>query len=207
MKTKLTAAILGLGMLGVADVAIAQVSNFKASLDGYQAVQGAPTPPAASLSLPLSTGQATFKVNGNSSIDYTIKYNINTADTAANGAPVGSVTQVHLHFSRPRTNGGVIAFLCTNVGGAPAGTNGTQTCPSPSAPSGTVSGTWTAADIVGPGPQGIAPAPLNGVSPDFAEVIAAIKARATYVCLHTTGFPNGSIRGRVKPAGDNSDDD
>jgi len=170
MKTKLTAAVLGLGMLGVADVAIAAPPNFRASLDGYQAV---PT-----LSLPNSTAKATFSVNGNSSIDYTLNY-----DTA--GDPV---QQVHVHLGRPGTNGGVIAFLCSNLGNAPIDT---PLCPATPA---TVSGTWFAGSIVGPSPQGIAPGEL-------VEVIAAIRAGATYVCVHTDTFPGGSIRGAVVPGG------
>jgi len=176
MKTKLTAAILGLGMLGVADVAIAQSSNFRASLDGYQAV------PA--LSLPNSTGKLTlFRINGNSSIDYTINYNTGG----------DRVQQIHVHFGRPGTNGGVIAFLCSNLGNAPAGT---PLCPATPA---SVSGTLAADDIVGPSAQGIAPGEL-------AEVIAAVRAGAVYVCVHTNAFPGGSIRGAVVKGGGGGDD-
>jgi hypothetical protein len=169
MKTKLTAAVLGLGMLGVANVAIAAPNQFRASLDGYQAV---PT-----LSLPGSTANATFSVNGSSSIDYTLNY-----DTA--GDPV---QQVHVHLGRPGTAGGVIAFLCSNLGNAPAGT---PACPATPA---TVSGTLFAADIVGPSAQGIAPG-------EIAEAIAAINAGAVYV-VHTNAFPGGSIRGAVVKGG------
>ena len=185
MKTKLTAAVLGLGMLGVADLAIAAPPNFRASLDGYQAVQ------PASLSLPNSTANATFRVNGNSSIDYQVTYNVNTADTVftvPTPVALGPVTQIHLHFGRPGTNGGVIAFLCSNLGNAPLGT---PACPTAS---GTVSGTWTFAEIVGPDAQGIAPGQLS-------EVIAAIRDGSTYVCVHTPAFPAGSIRGVVVKGG------
>ena len=45
----------------------------------------------------------------------------------------------HIHFARPDVNGGVIAFLC--------GGGGKPVCPR----NGTVTGTITAADVVGPG--------------------------------------------------------
>ena len=155
--------------------------EFQASLDGYQAAQ------PASLSLPGSTAQARLKTNGNFSIDYSIRYTV---------APVNGTdpTQIHLHFSRPRTNGGVVAFVCSNLGNAPAGT---PSCP---ATSGTLSGTWTSDDIVeAASAQGIA-------AGEIGEVIAAMKRRATYLCIHTLAFAGGSIRGRVRGGGNNDDD-
>jgi len=74
------------------------------------------------------------------------------------------------------------------LGNAPAGT---PLCPLSPA---TVSGTLTAGSIVGPSTQGIAPGEL-------VEVIAAIRAGAAYVCVHTDGFPGGSIRGAVTKDG------
>lgn len=188
MKAKLTAAVLGLAMLGVAAVAIAHDSDrFHASLDGYQAV------PLA-LSLPGSSARARLRVYGNSSIDYQVEYKINTTDIApaANGGIVGTVTQIHLHFGRPGVAGGVIAFLCSNLNNGPAGT---PLCPnniSGNISSGSVPWTTlTTASIAGLTGQSIA---TGGID----EAIAAIRAETTYVCVHTTGFPGGSIRGAVE---------
>ena len=79
----------------------------------------------------------------------------------------GAVTQAHIHLGQPAVNGGIGAFLCTNVGG-PAGT---QPCPPSPA---TITGTITASDIIGPAAQGIAPG-------EFAELVRAIRAGATRV--------------------------
>ena len=48
--------------------------------------------------------------------------------------------------------------------------------------------------MIGPGGQGIA-------AGEFAELVRAMRAGATYVNIHTTAFPGGEIRGQV------SDDD
>ena len=86
----------------------------------------------------------------------------------------------HIHLGQKDVNGGVIAFLCGG-GGKPA-------CP---ATEGTVSGTITAADVVGPAAQGIA-------AGEFGELLRAIDAGVTYVNVHTDKHPGGEIRGQVK---------
>ena len=62
----------------------------------------------------------------------------------------GTVTQAHIHFGSSGQAGGVIVFLCSNLGNGPAGT---QACP---AAPGTVTGTLKAAQVIGPSAQGIA---------------------------------------------------
>jgi hypothetical protein len=174
VATAFVLAVLGVWVVAMAHdnepEAPASVFTFDAFLNGYQAV---PT-----LSLPRSVGSATFTVRRDSTIDYSIEYRLVPADT-------GPATQVHLHLGRRATEGGVIAFLCSNLGNAPAGT---PACPTVA---GTVTGTWTAASIVGPAGQGIAPG-------EFQEVVKALRARATYACIHTTVFVDGSIRGQVQ---------
>jgi hypothetical protein len=101
-----------------------------------------------------------------------------------------NVVAAHIHLGQFSVNGGVAAFLCG--GSKPA-------CP-PS--EGTVNGTITAADVIGPAGQGIAPGELE-------ELVAAMDAGVTYVNVHTndnveppnTGpgdFPAGEIRGQIK---------
>ena len=85
----------------------------------------------------------------------------------------------HIHFGKPATNGGVIAFLCGG-GGKPA-------CPA----SGEVSGVIMPDDVVGPEAQGIAPG-------EFHELVRAIKRNATYVNVHTETYPTGELRGNVR---------
>ena len=41
-------------------------------------------------------------------------------------ALTGNVTQAHIHFGQAAVNGGISAFLCSNLGNGPAGT---QACP------------------------------------------------------------------------------
>ena len=81
-------------------------------------------------------------------------------------------------------NGGVSAFLCTNLGNGPIGT---PTCP---LTEGTVTGVITPATVVGPANQGIA-------AGEFGELVRAIRAGATYANLHTTANAGGEIRGQI----------
>jgi hypothetical protein len=97
----------------------------------------------------------------------------------------GTVTQAHIHLGQKSVNGGIAVFLCTNLGNGPAGT---QLCPLTSPA--TVSGTIRAADVIGPSGQGLAPG-------EFGELIAAIRAGATYVNVHSTTWPGGEVRSQI----------
>lgn len=104
------------------------------------------------------------------------------------------VREAHLHLGRARVNGGIMVFLCSNLPNPPANT---PACPTPS---GTVKGSLTAASVVGPADQGIAPG-------EFDEVLAAIRARAAYANVHTEQFPAGEIRNQVLRSGDVTDNE
>lgn len=95
-----------------------------------------------------------------------------------------AVAQAHIHFGGRAQSGGVAAFLCSNLGNGPTGT---QACPAGDA---TITGTITPADIVGPTAQGIAPG-------EFDELVRAIRAGATYVNIHTAERPGGEIRAQI----------
>ena len=110
----------------------------------------------------------------NQQISYVLSYS---------GLPT-AVTQAHIHFGGVAQSGGISTFLCTNLGNGPAGT---QACPA----SGTISGTITPADIIGPVGQGI-------TAGEFAEFVASIKAHKAYANVHTTERPGGEIRGQLR---------
>jgi len=94
-------------------------------------------------------------------------------------------TQSHIHFEKKTNNGAIVVFLCSNLGNGPPGT---QACP-PNG--GTISGTIRPANIgAGAAGQGIA-------AGEFDEFLQAIKVGATYVNVHTTGYPGGEIRAQL----------
>ncbi len=98
----------------------------------------------------------------------------------------GTVTQSHIHFGQRGVNGGITIWLCqttTNV--SPVAT--TPPCPQ----SGTVRGTISAADIVGPAGQGI-------TTNEFAEMLKAIGAGVAYANVHSSKFTGGEIRGQLR---------
>jgi hypothetical protein len=141
--------------------------NLRAFLSGYQEN---PT---------LSTsGRGTFAArinNDETAVDWQLSY----ADSES------PVTQAHIHFAAPAINGPIVVFLCTNLGNGPAGTQ-----PCPPAPA-TISGTFTAVDVGG------GAAAMGLEAGNLAELIAAIRAGATYANVHTTDRPGGEIRGQV----------
>lgn len=92
--------------------------------------------------------------------------------------------QAHIHFGQHSVNGGISVFLCTNLGNGPAGT---PACPAGQA---TLTGSITAADVVGPAVQGFA-------ASEFDELLAAIRSGVTYVNVHSQQFPGGEIRGQI----------
>ena len=169
--------VLALGLMGaLAAVGVAVAggggTEFKEHLMGYQEV------PAVSTDAD-GTFEARISPSGDR-IDFTLSYSELT----------GAVQQAHIHFGQRSVNGGISAFLCTNLGNGPAGT---QACPPGPA---TVTGTIEPDDIVGPGSQGIA-------AGEFDELVAAIRAGIAYANVHSQTFPNGEIRAQL----DHGDED
>jgi len=140
-------------------------SQFKAdALTGYQ--EAAPVPIST-----VGTGSFEASLNGaGDEISYTLTY----SDLEG-----GVVTQAHIHFGQRSVSGGVIAFLC-----------GGSTKPACPASPATVTGTITAADVIGPNGQGIE-------AGSFDEAVRAIRAGMVYANVHTTRWPSGEIRGQV----------
>jgi len=140
-------------------------SNFKAdALTGYQ--EAAPVPIST-----VGTGSFEASLNGaGDEISYTLTY----SDLEG-----GVVTQAHIHFGQRGVSGGVIAFLC--------GGSTKPACPTSPA---TVTGTITAADVIGPSGQGIE-------AGSFDEAVRAIRAGMVYANVHTTRWPSGEVRGQI----------
>jgi hypothetical protein len=131
---------------------------------------------------------ATLSADG-TTLSYTVTYNNLNAQ----------VTQSHIHFGLPKETGGVMVFLCqTTNGPAPATDPGVPTCPDTT--TGTISGTITVANVIGPNSQGITP----GV--DFNKVIQAMRRGLAYVNVHSTRSPVGEIRGVVRNGDGDRDD-
>jgi len=96
----------------------------------------------------------------------------------------GNVTQAHLHFAQRGVNGGIMVFLCSNLGNGPAGT---QPCPTKS---GTISGSFTAADVLAVTVQSIG-------AGELFSLLRGMRAGVVYVNVHTDQLPGGSIRGQL----------
>jgi CHRD domain-containing protein len=173
VRMKVSAVVAGAAVIGLTAVAAASAGGgdepmrFRASLSGYAEV-----PPIS------TTGYGRFRASvTEDGIAWRLRYD------ALEG---GAVQQAHVHFGQRRVNGGVSAFLCSNLPGAPAGV---QPCPPPPAD---ISGTITAASVVGPAAQGIAPG-------EAEELLRAMRAGLTYANVHTASYPNGEIRGQIVP--------
>jgi hypothetical protein len=198
---KKLALALSVGLLGAVLLITTAFANgnggggksFRAKLTGYEEIIPASfdatrTPPfigeAGAVST-TGTGRFTAKVRKDPlRIDYRLEYR------ALEGA---TTLFAHIHFGQKHTVGGVSAFLCGDANPANAIPN---VCPPIS---GTVEGTITAADVVGPAGQGIEPA-------NIVELIAAMQAGVTYANVHTNKWPSGEIRGQINGRGDDDDD-
>jgi hypothetical protein len=154
-------------------VAYANAQEFHAKFSGFNEL-GALNNETGAI---FSTGQATLTLNLNrqqQSLTYTLTY----SDLVA------PVTQAHIHFGKIHVPGGIMVFLCTNLGNAPFGTPG---CPA----SGTVSGMLTPASVVGPAAQNISPGNFNALA-------AALLSDTAYGNIHSMRFPAGEIRGEIR---------
>lgn len=171
VRLKLAAATAAACALGVGGIAVAGGGgeSFEGTLTGYEEV------PAVSTAA-TGTFNATVRAH-HGKLSWKLRYDGLTGD----------VQQAHIHFAQRDVNGGISVFLCSNLGNGPAGT---QPCPAPPA---TIEGTATAADVVGPAAQGIAPG-------EFGELVAAMRAGLTYANVHSSTFPAGEIRAQLTPA-------
>ncbi|HSD51128.1 MAG TPA: CHRD domain-containing protein [Candidatus Methylomirabilis sp.] len=106
----------------------------------------------------------------------------------------GNVTQAHIHFAQKGVIGGISVWLCQSA--TNPGPIGVPVCPL----EGTVTGTLTAANVIGPAGQGIA-------AGEFSELVRAIRAGVTYANVHSSQFPGGEIRGQINASHGQWDED
>ena len=162
--------------------------EFSARLNGFNELGALNAQTGAVLS--DGTGTASLQLNQKAgTIDYTLSY----SKVGITPPKTGTVSQAHIHFGKSRDSGGVLVFFCTNL--TFSGTGPTPpACPKNS---GTVSGTWTKANV-----QAIAG--QNVVAGDFDALVDAIASNTAYANVHTTSgttpetaFPAGEIRGQI----------
>jgi hypothetical protein len=125
-----------------------------------------------------ATGELRLKIRGSDNeIDYALSYE----DLQ------GDVRQAHIHVGQPGVAGGISVWLCQTTA-SPSPVASTPNCPTPG---GTVTGTLTAADVIGPNVQLVAPG-------EMAELIRAIRAGVAYGNVHSSQVPGGEIRGQLR---------
>jgi hypothetical protein len=161
-------------MVAPAVMAAPHAEEFRAVFSGFNEV-GALNAQSGAI---FSPGRATLELELNRA-DQTLSFVLKYSGLSA------AVTQAHIHFGKVHMAGGVMVFFCSNLASAPAGT---QPCP---ANGGTVTGTLSAANVLGPAAQGV---PAG----DFQAIVDALESGTTYANVHSTAFPAGEVRGEIR---------
>jgi hypothetical protein len=149
--------------------------SLAASLTGFE------EPPAV-----LTTGRGELEVKISRDED-SFEYELSYQDLE------GTVTQSHIHVGQLSVNGGISVWLCqtaTNAAPTPNADGPVPVCP-PGPDGGTVTGRVTAAQVLGPAGQGVAPQ-------EFAELLRAMRRGVTYANVHSSRNPGGEIRGQIR---------
>ena len=131
----------------------------------------------------VSEGSGSFRARFREDrISFRLRYDVTSAGS--------DVLQAHLHIGNPGTNGGIVAFLCSNIEDPPPPTD--RKCP---ASPGEVSGDIFEDDVL-------------DVPPDTGDIIEAgdleglkrlIRQGSVYANVHTDNHEGGEIRGQLEP--------
>jgi hypothetical protein len=121
-----------------------------------------------------------INTEGRADFDMTIRpsgitFSLNFSDLSS------PLAVAHLHFGVPNVNGGVMIFLC--------GGGNQPDCPATT--SGTITGTITAANVIGPVSEGVAVGDLD-------TALEIVRDGLSYANMHTANFGGGEIRGQVR---------
>ncbi len=180
--------------------------DFSARLSGFNEIGSIPTSvtvpaipsvPSPALTVTTSyTGAVLSNGSGTVTLDLdrnagTIAYTLKYQNVGVTPPKTGTVLFSHIHFGKSRDSGGILVFFCTNQ--TFTGTGPTPpSCNTDSTGSGTVTGTWTAANV-----QAIPGQNVN--AGDFNALVDALDSNTAYANIHTTpGFPGGEIRGQCR---------
>jgi len=171
----------------------AYAEEFFARLDGFQEI-GAQNNETGAV---LSNGSGTLRLSLDKQAG-TATFTLTFSEVGTTSPKTGTVSQAHIHFGKRHVAGGVMVFFCATPPLATSPFAGTPVCP---ANSGTVTGTFTAASVVGPVAQNVNPG-------DFDALVDALESNTAYANIHTVpGFPAGEIRGQVRKGNGRNDDD
>jgi hypothetical protein len=183
----------------------AGAEEFSARLDGFQELGSLPNvtqdPTTKNITAAnptgaiLSDGRGTLHLNLNEKAG-TATWTLTYTDVGKTAPKTGTVTQAHIHFGKSRDSGGIMVFFCTNLA-PPVGPPAPQACP---VNSGTVSGTFTKADVIAISGQNV-----NAM--DFDALVDALTSNTAYANIHTTALPAGEIRGQVRSEDREDQDD
>ena len=181
MVRLLLTVLLGLGTVATAVAGDDHHKGFSTDLSGYNEVHLIAGPPPAIRGAVSTAATGGFKVridDRNDVIHYELSYS----------GLSSTVAQAHIHFGQRHTVGGIVVWLCQGTARAPTAVVAlTPECPQ----EGTVKGTITPGQVLEVVGQGI-------VAGEFEELVAAIRAGATYANVHTANFGPGEIRGQIE---------
>jgi CHRD domain len=126
----------------------------------------------------ISDGSGNFRVqiqNG----QFRLRYDV--------AAEENDITQAHLHIGNPGTNGGIVVYLCSNLGNTPAGAT-VRECP---ASPGDVTGEILETDVLA----------VDDIieAGDLEGLERLARQGAVYANVHTDDHPAGEVRGQLSP--------
>jgi CHRD domain len=134
----------------------------------------------------ISDGSGRFRARvSNDRIGFTLRYDVASEDS--------DVSQAHLHIQNPGNNGGIVVFLCSNLGNTPEGATQRE-CP---ASPGEVEGDIVAGDVLTVS-EGDPPVTIIEAG-DLEGLARLIDQGAVYANVHSDDHPAGEIRGQLNP--------